>query len=55
MPERGEKGGEIDGIKMEEAEPWEPWETKLVVWSIAIGIVFLIVGGYLINAFVLNK
>lgn len=43
------------GIKMEEAEPWEPWETKLVAWSIGIGILVLGVGGYLVNALILSK
>jgi len=36
-----------------EAEPWEDWETKLVVGSIGIAVVGLIVLGILINMFVL--
>jgi hypothetical protein len=36
-----------------EAEPWEPWEAKLVGWSIAIGFVSLIILGVLINLFIL--
>jgi hypothetical protein len=35
-----------------EAEPWESWETRLVVGSIAI--VGLIVLGWLINSFILS-
>lgn len=38
-----------------EAEPWEPWETKLVVWSLAIGLVSLAVLGVIINMTILNK
>jgi len=49
-----EKGkNKVAGIKMEEAEPWEPWETKLVLWSIGIGILVLAVGGFIINALIL--
>ncbi len=36
-----------------EAEPWEPWETQLVTWSIGIAIVGIIVLGWLINTFIL--
>ncbi len=36
-----------------EAEPWEPWETQLVGWSIGIGLAGLVVLGFLINAFLL--
>ncbi len=39
---------------MGEAEPWEAWETKLVVWSIGIGIAGLVVLGLLINTFILS-
>ena len=34
-------------------EPWESWETQLVLWCIGIGIVGLVVLGLLINAFLL--
>jgi hypothetical protein len=37
----------------EHAEPWEPWETKLVLYSLGIGIVVLVIGGLLINHFML--
>jgi hypothetical protein len=36
-----------------EAEPWEPWETQLVGWSIGIGLAGLVVLGFLINTFIL--
>ncbi len=38
---------------MGEAEPWEIWETKLILWSILIGIAGLVVLGILINIFLL--
>jgi len=37
-----------------EAEPWEPWETQLVTYSIGIAIVGIVVLGFLINTFILN-
>lgn len=48
--------GEIDteGV-LDNPEPWEEWETKLVLYSIGIGIVSLVVFGILINIFILNK
>jgi len=36
-----------------EPEPWEPWETALVVWCIGIGIVGLILLGWLVNTLLL--
>lgn len=36
-----------------EAEPWEDWETKLVLGSVAIAVVGLVILGVLINMFVL--
>lgn len=27
-----------------DAEPWEPFETKMVLWSFAIAIVVLVIG-----------
>ena len=35
-------------------EPWESWETKLVVYSIAIAILGLLVLGWLVNTFILH-
>ena len=34
-------------------EPWEPWENKLVLWSIAGAIVSLVILGLLINWLIL--
>ncbi len=36
-----------------EAEPWESWETKLVVWSIGIALAGLVLLGWAINTFIL--
>ncbi len=36
-----------------EAEPWEEWESKLVKWSLGIGIVALVILGALVNIFIL--
>lgn len=36
-----------------EPEPWEPWETRLVVASLAIGAAGLVVLGWLIDRFIL--
>ncbi|MDH3672295.1 MAG: hypothetical protein OES46_14235 [Gammaproteobacteria bacterium] len=36
-----------------EPEPWESWETKLVLYSLVIGAVGLVVLGALVNAFIL--
>jgi hypothetical protein len=34
-------------------EAWEPWETRLVVGSIAIGMIGLVVLGWLVDRFIL--
>lgn len=34
-------------------EPWESWESKLVIYSILIAIVGLVILGILINLFLL--
>ena len=39
---------------LEQPEPWEQWETSLVTWSIAIGIVGLLILGWLVNQFILS-
>jgi len=38
---------------LQEAEPWESWESQLVGWSIGIGFAGLIVLGLVINIFIL--
>jgi len=35
------------------AEPWDPVETKLVLWSFAVAILVLAVGGTLVNLYLL--
>ncbi|WP_316977711.1 hypothetical protein [Shumkonia mesophila] len=42
-------------VAIDAPEPWEKWETQLVVWSVGIGIAGLIVLGTLINIFILDK
>ncbi|WP_455222580.1 hypothetical protein [Kaarinaea lacus] len=37
-----------------EPEPWEAWETKLVIYSIGIAFVGLVILGYLVNTFILS-
>jgi hypothetical protein len=37
-----------------EPETWEPWETRLVVWSIAVGAAGLVVLGWLVDRFILS-
>jgi len=37
-----------------EAEPWEKWETKFVLWSIGIAFVGLIILGWLVNKYLLS-
>jgi len=34
-------------------EPWEKWESKLVIYSIIIAVVGLVILGLLINWFIL--
>ncbi len=36
-----------------EPEPWEPWETKLVLYSLVIGAVGLVALGAIVNVFIL--
>jgi hypothetical protein len=35
-------------------EPWERWETTLVLGSIAVGIIGLVVLGWLVDRFILS-
>ena len=37
-----------------EPEPWEAWETQLVLYSIGIALVGLVLLGWLVNTFILN-
>ena len=36
------------------AEPWERWETTLVLGSIALGVVGLVLLGWLVDRFILS-
>ncbi len=48
--------GDMDqAAALENAEDWEDWETKLVMWSIGIGIGVLVVFGAIINMTILAK
>jgi hypothetical protein len=37
-----------------EPEAWEAWETRLVAWSLAIGLAGLVVLGWLVDRFILS-
>ena len=37
-----------------EPEAWEPWETRLVVGSLAIGAAGLVLLGWLVDRFILS-
>ena len=37
-----------------DAEPWEAWETSLVLWSIGLGLVGLVLLGWLVDRFILS-
>ncbi len=37
-----------------DAEPWEPFETKLVLWSFAIAVIVLVIGLFLVPTSILH-
>jgi hypothetical protein len=43
-----------DRISIDDPEPWETWETKLVWFSLIFGVGMLIIGGVLANLFILK-
>jgi hypothetical protein len=43
---------EVEDV-FENAEPWDPIETKMVLYSFATAIVCLAIFGYLINTYIL--
>jgi hypothetical protein len=45
----------VDSIdsEIDAPEPWEPFETQLVGWSIGLGIAGLVILGTLVNLFLL--
>jgi hypothetical protein len=46
---------DVDDSALGDPEPWERWETTLVLWSLFIGVGGLIVLGTLINMFLLSN
>jgi len=49
------KGGEYEVEDVfEGAEPWSKAETKLVLWSFGVAAIVLLIGGILINKYVLH-
>ncbi|MEO1924707.1 MAG: hypothetical protein ABGY08_01735 [Gammaproteobacteria bacterium] len=42
-----------DESLLSDPEPWESWETALVLWCIGLGVVGLIILGWLVNTFIL--
>ena len=53
MPGEEENQAQISDQEKMVAEPWETWETKLGVYSIGIGVLVLMVGGLLVNHYLL--
>jgi hypothetical protein len=48
------KGGEYESEDIfAGAEPWSPIETRLIIWSFVAAAVALIIGGVLVNVFLL--
>lgn len=43
----------FDETAIPEPEPWEPWETRLCLWSIGLGIAGLCILGAIVNVFIL--
>ncbi|MGD2079785.1 MAG: hypothetical protein PVJ36_01470 [Nitrospirota bacterium] len=59
--EKGTSGtGSLTGAALEAedvlagAEPWEPIETKLVVWSLVAAVIALVIGLFLVPTSVLH-
>lgn len=44
----------VEGSTLGECEPWDAWESKLVGWSLGIGVAGLIVLGVIINITILD-
>lgn len=56
FPAKGTLGGdsyEAEDV-FENAEPWDPVETKLVVGSLSVALILLIVFGVLIDMYILS-
>jgi cytochrome b561 len=52
MTKETEKNPQVEEL-FTNPEPWEQWESKLVVWSITIAIIGLAILGVLINWLIL--
>jgi hypothetical protein len=52
MQEEREAGASLKSL-LGEPEPWQPWESKLVLGSVAVGIVGLLILGWLVDRFLL--
>ncbi len=49
------KGGEYEAEDLfEGAEPWSDMETKVVAWSFVAALIALIIGGSLVNIYILK-
>lgn len=44
---------DFDDRAIPEPEPWEPWETRLCLWSVGLGIIGLCILGAIVNVFIL--
>ncbi len=48
----------VDALEAEDvlegAEPWESWETKLVLGSFAVAVIVLIIGLFLVPTSIIN-
>ena len=59
MPEKKKVESSMMGGKYDaedvfaDAEPWSPVETKLVLWSFAAAIFFLVIFGFLVNIYII--
>lgn len=51
--ENGEQPAGFDDRAIPEPEPWEPWETRLCLWSVGLGIAGLCILGAIVNVFIL--
>lgn len=48
-------GGDYEGEDvLADAEPWESFETKLVLWSLGIAAVVLVIGLFLVPTSILH-
>jgi hypothetical protein len=53
QPAKGQEPASPGTFATEVAEAWEGWETRLCLWSLAIGLGGLVILGVLVNVFLL--